>query len=110
MKFPFIVIVPAMRVSGMAVFPFIFLKSKLYKQDNVLIRHETIHLKQELELLIVPFYILYLLNYLVNLVRYKSHNKAYFNIAFEREAYKHEADVNYLYQRKAHTWVKFLCP
>ncbi|WP_176851938.1 hypothetical protein [Mucilaginibacter sp. OK268] len=92
----------------MAVFPFILIKNQDLKNDTRLIRHETIHLMQELELLIVPFYILYLINYLVNMVKYRDHEKAYLDIVFEREAYAHEADNGYLKQRKFWGWLKFV--
>lgn len=67
-----------------------------------------IHLRQELELLILPFYILYLLNYLFNLWRYKDRGKAYLNIVFEKEAYANEAETGYLRERKFWAWLKFL--
>ena len=70
--------------------------------------HEFIHLRQQLELLIVPFYILYLLNYLVNLVYYQNHFLAYKNIAFEREAYENDANPAYLIKRKFASWRHYL--
>jgi len=106
--FPIVIVVPFLRVNGMAVFPFILIKHKDLKNDAQLIRHETIHLMQELELLIVPFYMLYLINYLVNLVKHRDHEKAYLDIIFEHEAYAHEADIDYLKQRKFWGWLKFV--
>jgi len=88
----------------MALFPFILVKKEADRYDAVLIRHETIHLRQAAELLIVPFYLFYLLNYLVNLVIYKNHHKAYFNIVFEKEAYRHELDSQYLKIRRFWGW------
>ncbi|TAH03378.1 MAG: hypothetical protein EAZ15_03400 [Sphingobacteriales bacterium] len=82
-KYP-IIFAPFMHVSGMALFPFIVLSKKKFIHNPQIIRHEIIHLKQQLELLILPFYALYLLNYLVNLLKYKNHNKAYLNIVFEQ--------------------------
>lgn len=108
MKPAIVVVCPWLKVNAMALFPFILVRQKQLKYDAQLIRHETIHFRQELELLIIPFYILYLLNYLINLLRYRDHNKAYFNIAFEREAYAYEADSNYLKTRPFWAWVKFL--
>ncbi|SIR16693.1 hypothetical protein SAMN05421821_105240 [Mucilaginibacter lappiensis] len=92
----------------MAIFPFVLVKHQDLKNDDQLIRHETIHLMQELELLIIPFYILYLANYLVNLIRYHDHEKAYLNIVFEREAYAHETSSSYLKHRKFWGWLKFI--
>jgi len=91
----------------MAIFPFILIKRRDLKNDAQLIRHETIHLRQELELLIVPFYMLYLANYLINLIRYRNHEKAYLDIIFEREAYACETDNDYLKHRKFWGWLKF---
>lgn len=92
---------------GMAIFPFILLRKEEYKRNRVLINHERIHLQQQLELLIIPFYLLYLINYLYNLVLYREHHKAYLNIVFEREAYKKEGDLQYLRKRRFFAW--FTC-
>ncbi|MBL4678873.1 MAG: hypothetical protein JKY70_22175 [Mucilaginibacter sp.] len=91
----------------MALYPFILLKEQRFKYDKAFINHERIHLRQQLELLILPFYLLYLLNYLFNLLRYKNHHKAYMNIAFEREAYRNEHNFNYLNTRKFCTFLSY---
>ncbi len=109
MKFP-VIHLSFLPVGGMAVFPFIFLKHAELKLNKQLIHHEKIHLRQQLELLIVPFYILYLLNYLLNLFYYRNHYKAYMNIIFEREAYENDADLTYLSRRKFAAWIKYLRP
>ncbi|WP_316830434.1 hypothetical protein [Pedobacter aquatilis] len=104
MKAP-ILIVKKLPAEGMAIFPFIMLKKNSYKTDREIINHEKIHLRQQLELLIFPFYILYLVNYLINRLRYKSHDLAYRNILFEQEAYAHENNLNYL---KTGNWFGWL--
>jgi hypothetical protein len=105
MKYP-VIVLPFMRVSGMALFPFILVNHKVLVNDAVTINHEKIHLRQQAELLILPFYFLYLAMYVINLVKYKSHYKAYMAIAFEREAYKHEADLPYLHKRRWYAWLQ----
>lgn len=92
----------------MALYPFILLKHKQQKKDQVLINHERIHLRQQVELLIIPFYLLYLIHYLLNLVRFRNHDRAYFNIIFEKEAYACDKNLNYLKTRKFFAWVKYL--
>ena len=73
--------------SAMAIYPFILVKRKEFSENAVLINHERIHHRQQLELLIIPFYLVYLLNYLVNLIRYRNHYRAYKEIIFERHYY-----------------------
>ncbi|HAI75843.1 MAG TPA: hypothetical protein DCM08_06305 [Microscillaceae bacterium] len=96
-----IVVVPWMRfAAGMAIFPFILLADKQYRGDKHLLNHELIHLQQQIELLIIPFYLLYLLHYGINLVRFRDHHRAYLEIFFEREAYQNEHDLSYLGKRR----------
>lgn len=59
--------------------------------------HELIHCQQQLEWLYVPFVILYVMWYLS---RKRDCDKAYRAISFEREAYDHEIDVDYIHTRK----------
>ncbi len=86
----------------MALFPFI-----LVRQPNpgpILINHERIHLRQQLELGILPFYLWYGLEYLIRRLQYRRHYAAYRNISFEREAFAHETDLTYLSHR---AWFAF---
>ncbi len=92
----------------MALYPFILLKEKKGRLDPVLMNHEKIHLKQQLELLILPFYILYFINYLYNLITTFNHETAYRNIIFEQEAYDHEKEFNYLKNRKLFGFLDYL--
>ena len=91
---------PWLHVNGMALYPFILVKEKQNLSNQRLINHELIHFKQQIELLILPFYICYFINYFVNLLYYKEHQKAYLQIIFEREAYRYDKDLCYLKQRK----------
>lgn len=63
------------------------------------LNHEAIHTAQMRELLYVPFYVLYVLEWLWLLPRYPKRNEAYRNISFEREAYAHQAEPDYLKTR-----------
>lgn len=104
---PFMVHVSFIRNSAIALFPFILFKNKASKSDAILLNHERIHLKQQLELLILPFYIIYLFQYLINLLIYRNHYKAYINIVFEKEAFHNERYLNYLQHRKPFSFLKF---
>ncbi|MEO0046028.1 MAG: hypothetical protein RL705_1219 [Bacteroidota bacterium] len=81
---------------GLTVFPLVFLKSADSKSNLVLLNHEKIHLRQQLELLILPFFVWYFLEFLYLLIKYKERNSAYRNISFEREAYANEKDLHYI--------------
>ena len=70
-----------------------------------LIQHERIHTAQMLEMLIVGFYLFYFIEWLVRLTR---PGRAYRNISFEREAYAHQHDPNYLLHRRHFAWWKYL--
>lgn len=84
-------------VVGITLFPFIFIK-KEYKNDPVVLNHEAIHYVQQRNYCVIFFYFLYILDYLINLVRYRNHHEAYRNICFELEAYTNEKNMNYLNQ------------
>ena len=73
-----------------------------------MINHEKIHLRQQLELLIFPFFIWYGIEYVINLMHYKDSNLAYLNISFEREAYLYENDFTYLNKRSFWAFTNFL--
>lgn len=93
---------------GLAFYPFVFILNKSDRLNKAFINHEKIHLRQQLELFILPFYVWYLLEYLFRLVQYKDRKKAYFNISFEREAYANEKNLHYLEQRSFWNFLKFL--
>lgn len=97
-----------LHVSGITLYPFIVIKSSKLKQEKTFVNHEHIHLRQQAELLVLPFYMLYLLHYFFNLIRYGNHQKAYYNICFEREAYNNETIPNYLDKRKYCAWLRYL--
>ena len=102
-----VLVVPSLKVNGMALFPFVLVRQEKSKADKELIRHETIHLRQQLELLVLPFYFFYLANYLYNRTIYSDHHEAYMNIVFEREAYANDTFPDYLARRKFFSWCKY---
>ena len=94
--------------AGITIFPFVFLKYRTLKTNKVLLNHERIHLKQQLELLIIPFYLWYSLEFLYLLIKYKKWDLAYRNISFEKEAYLNEKDLQYLNERPFWRFLKYL--
>jgi len=84
---------------------FVFCRGVLSKTTQ---RHETIHYHQQLELFFVGQWILYVLFWLVGLVRYRSGKKAYRENPFEREAYDNERKYSYLKKRPLWNWVHYI--
>ena len=93
---------------GLSVWPFIILKDDALKDDTVLINHEKIHLKQQLELLVLPFYLWYVTEWLVRSLLLLSFYRGYQNISFEREAYFNEHNLDYPEQRSVFSFIKYL--
>ena len=99
-----------MHVEGITLYPFIILRKRFKNSlgNKVVKNHEMIHIKQQIELLVVGFYFLYILEYLIRLILYQDTEKAYKSISFEKEAYKFENDFNYIKKRPIWGWFKFL--
>lgn len=70
------------------------------------IRHETIHWKQQMEMLIIPFYLWYFAEYIIRVILFE--DKPYMNLSMEKEAYQNENNVDYLATRKHFAWFKYL--
>lgn len=66
--------------------------------------HEAIHTEQMRELWYIPFYVLYLMEWVMGLFR---KGNAYRNISFEREAYDNEYDLYYVKYRRRFSWIKY---
>lgn len=75
--------------------------------DKMLV-HEGIHTKQMQELLYLPFYVWYILEWLVRIVMYRNVRKAYRNISFEREAYANQDNRYYNKERKRYSFLQYV--
>lgn len=76
--------------------------------DKYVVNHERIHTAQQRELLFVPFYIIYLIEWLIRLLQYRHWKQAYYNISFEREAYANGNDLTYLDRRRHYAFLNYL--
>ena len=97
---PFIKYVIPKHVSAICLWPFVLFTNAQSKADNTVIYHEKIHARQQLELLIVPFYLIYIGEYVYYRLIGQTHHQAYRSISFEREAYTHQDNSEYLQSRK----------
>ena len=82
-------------IKAITIFPFIFTESK----DNITLNHEKIHMKQQLEMLVIFFYLWYFIEGAL---------RDYRKISFEKEAYNNEENFDYLKKRKLFSWIKYL--
>lgn len=78
---------------AMVIFPFIILSNPSDKNNQSLLRHEQIHIYQQLELLVVGFYLWYLIEYTIYRVQGYHHNDAYFRLSHEQEARYYECNL-----------------
>lgn len=78
-------------------------KGKLTDGD---INHEKIHSAQFKELLYIFYYPIYLICWIVEIIR-PPYITAYQDTCFEREAYANEKDLEYLQQRKKYAFMNY---
>lgn len=93
---------------AMAIFPFIIINNEYLRNNKTLINHERIHLRQQAELLVIFFYVWYFTEFFFRILQYKTRQKAYEHISFEKEAYENEHNLDYLKTRKFWSFYKYL--
>ena len=99
-------LIPAEGYLAMNLFGIFFVRKDAWKKQSeeskkITVNHESIHTRQFIETGFIVFYVIYLVEYLVRLFAYGfDTDKAYYNVSFEREAYLHEEDQNYLKNRR----------
>jgi len=90
-------------ISGITLGFVVFIRGRA---DERLRRHETIHFQQYLETLFIGFLIIYLYDYIYNLILFKDGGVAYRMIRAEVEAYDNDVDINYLENRVRYEWLR----
>ncbi|MDO5616958.1 MAG: hypothetical protein Q4G16_12250 [Cruoricaptor ignavus] len=96
------------KINGICLFPFILLSNPKDKSNKRLINHEKIHYRQQMELLVIPFYIWYVVEFYYWNFKLKDSFLAYKRISFEREAFANEHNFSYLKKRKLWSFWKYL--
>lgn len=90
--------------AGITLAPFgIYVKEK-HLTNVRMINHETIHWKQQMEMLIIFFYLWYFIEWIIKI--FTNFGNAYKSLSFEREAYDNDDNLNYLNERKHFAWIK----
>lgn len=92
---------------AITIFPFIILKNKADKSNEILLNHERIHLRQQLELLVVPFFLWYAIEFSCHWLSCRNVRQAYRKISFENEAYSNEKSPDYLQSRPFWNFLKY---
>lgn len=93
-------IIPFKGFIAINLFGVLFVRKKLkHMLTREILNHEKIHSAQMKELLYIPFYILYFIEWVL---------KGYKNISFEREANKEQDNLDYLKNRKHFSWYGFI--
>ena len=91
-------------IYAITLYPFVFVRDE---SNDITNNHESIHLAQQKELWVIPFYILYLYEYFKNKMSGMDNHSAYMNISFEREAYDNQKNLTYLQTRDIMSWKKY---
>lgn len=125
-------LIPFKGFQAITILPFIFARNSAKWLKDYVLNHETIHLRQQLEVLIASaaviaalilifgwswwwmltsfgvYYAWYGIEWLIRLAICHDTHLAYKNIAFEQEAYLNEYDMTYLKNRKLFAWVEYI--
>ena len=91
-------------VGAITLFPFIISREKM---DETLLNHEMIHIKQQMETLVIGFYALYVWYWGIALAKGLRGSEAYRAIPFEKEAYANEEDMSYCDNRSIWAWMRY---
>ena len=100
-------IIPFPGFQAINLFGVLFVRGNSLIGEETL-NHERIHYVQMKEMFFILFYLWYVSEYLINLIRYKDAHLAYCNISFEREAYAKNKNTEYLKTRRLFTFLNYL--
>jgi hypothetical protein len=89
-------------------YPFLFVRSDTRHHEE-LIRHETIHIRQQLELLIIGAWLLYLCEcWYARYIKKFDARQAYYYTALEQEAHRNAMKETYLTERKPYAMLRYI--
>jgi len=94
-----------MHIVAMSLGIFVFCRNTPLERTRI---HETIHWKQQVEMLFVLMWLAYLLFFVIGLFRYGSLKQSYHMIPFEREAYDNHNNLYYVGCRKFWAWITYV--
>ena len=108
-------IIPVKGFKAINLFGVLFVRGNAVISEKTL-RHEHIHTMQMREMLYVPFYLWYGVEYVIRFFGWlfeeekpcNPNDKPYDRMSFEKEAYGNEHDVEYPKTRKHYSWFKYI--
>lgn len=99
-------LIPFRGFTAINLFGCVFARREFEPVSDRILRHEAIHTAQMHETGYVGFYLLYLAEWLWRWARLKDATAAYRAIRFEREAYGHQDELDYLAYRRPFAWTR----
>jgi len=84
----------------------IYFKNEKNIKFTYIVNREKIHWRQQMEMFIIPYYVWYMIEYLIKVIIYGEY--AHASISFEREAYKYNTNPMYYINRKRYAWIQFI--
>lgn len=107
-------LIPVKGFKAINLFGVLFVRGDAAISEKML-RHERIHTMQMREMLYVPFYLWYGIEYVIRFLGWcfekkpcDPNDKPYNRMSFEKEAYDNEHNVYYLKTRKHFSWLKYI--
>ena len=96
------------RFHALCIWPFLLIRPDMPMELHEIMNHELIHVRQQLEMAWILFFIWYLLEFSIRFLFLRNFKKAYQSLSHEKEAYINDADPDYLKKRKPYAWIKYL--
>lgn len=99
--------IPFPNFKAINLFGVLFVRGNAYI-DQKTMNHERIHTEQWKELLWIGFLLWYVGEWIIRLFAFKGAKQAYRDISFEREAYQHDTDMDYIKNRKRFAFTRYI--
>ena len=104
MKVTYNRLIPFRGFAAINLFGHVFAREEYRPISDRTLRHEAIHTAQMRETGYVGFYLIYVAEWLYQWARLRSAKQAYYAVRFEREAYAHQNELDYLTHRRPFAW------
>lgn len=100
-------LIPFKGYKALTILKWIFVRpdSIMWQRDYT---HEAIHNRQQREITLVLFLLIYVLEYIIKLLCTFNHRRAYRSISFEQEAYANEGNIAWPDSRIRYNWKRYI--